>query len=91
MAEAFRDGNRVPTLLAVSDADGETTRPVHADPSNHAIKVTNGTGGSDLSDDIGNRDDNRVVVAMGVSSADGVTPVEIYVDDATNFLKIKTT
>lgn len=39
MAEAKRDGNFVPTLLAVSNADGTTPIVVYADPTTHRLLV----------------------------------------------------
>ena len=41
MAQAKRDENRVPTLLAVSTADSLTPVAIEADPTNKAILVTN--------------------------------------------------
>jgi len=45
MAQASRDQNYVPTLLAVSNADGETPVAVYADPTTHRLLVDL-TGGS---------------------------------------------
>lgn len=39
MAEAERDGNFVPTLLGVSNADGTTPIAVYADPTTHRLLV----------------------------------------------------
>jgi hypothetical protein len=39
MADAERDGNFVPTLIAVSNADGETPVRVYADPTTHRLLV----------------------------------------------------
>jgi len=40
MANAKRDDNRVPTLLAVSDVDGATPVVVYADPTTHRLLVS---------------------------------------------------
>ena len=86
--QAPRDENRIPVILAVSNADGVTTIAPYADPTTHAFAVSNATGGSDLSGDNALRDENRVTGWIGVSSADGVTPVPIYVDSVTRKLLV---
>lgn len=47
MAQASRDQNNVPTLLAVSSADGVTPVPVYANPTTHAL-LTESSGGSGI-------------------------------------------
>ena len=91
MTQAIRDENRIPTILGASDADGTTPLPVYAIAATNSMKVNNGVGGSDLSDNIDIRDENRVVAFMAVSAVDGVTPVPIYVDAATNSLLVRST
>lgn len=44
MANAERDENFVPTLLAVSSADGVATTPVYANPTTHRLLVDLGSG-----------------------------------------------
>lgn len=44
MANAKRDDNRVPTLLAVSNVDGVTPVVLYADPVTHRLLVDAGTG-----------------------------------------------
>ena len=39
MADAPRDSNRVPALLATSSADGITPVPVYANPTTHKLEV----------------------------------------------------
>lgn len=41
MAQAPRDENRVPALLATSSADGVTPITVYADPTTHRLLVAN--------------------------------------------------
>lgn len=89
MAEAKKDQNHIPTLLAASDADGVTPIPVYANPVRHRLSVQDALDGSDLSDEPAPRDQNRVVVLMAVSAVDGVTPVPIYADLDGNRLKIR--
>lgn len=51
MAEAKRDGNQVPTLIAVSNADGLTPVVLYADPTTHRLLVSAVAGSlDDLSD-----------------------------------------
>jgi len=78
--EAKKDGNRISTLLGTSNTDGETPIVITADPTTHILEVSDGSTGSDLSDNIASRDANRVPVLMGVSEDDGETPVAIYAD-----------
>lgn len=89
--EAKRDGNYVTTLIATSNADGVTPLNVSADPIGHSLDVSDGTTGSDLSENTASRDQNYVPVIMAVSSADGVTPVAVYVDSVTNKLLVDST
>jgi len=91
MAEAPRDNNRVPTILATSNVDGVTPLPIYVDPTTHFVQVDDGATGSDLSDDNADRDGNRVPVMLGVSNADGETTVPIYGDPANGNLLIKST
>jgi len=46
MANAPRDENRIPTLLAASSADGVTPVVVYADPITHRLLVSGSGGGS---------------------------------------------
>lgn len=46
MANAARDGNRVPTLLGVSSSDGVTPVTIYADPTTHRLYVTAASSGS---------------------------------------------
>ena len=90
MANAKRDQNHVPTLLAASDADGTTTLPVYANEVSHSLSADNSIGGTDLSDEPAKRDQNRVPILMAVSAVDGVTPVPIYATSVGNQLLIRT-
>lgn len=47
MAEAKRDGNYVPTLLAVSNVDGVTPVVLYADPTTHRLLVSASAGALD--------------------------------------------
>lgn len=91
MAQAPRDQNKVPTLLATSNADGSTVKPVVGEPDNHTLGVNLGDSGSDLSDAPVDRDQNRVTAIMAVSADDGVTPVPVYLNDSTGELLIQST
>lgn len=90
MTNAYRDGNNVPTIIAVDQTDGATVTRIYANPSTHAMKVVDGTTGTDYGPVNDPRDQNGVPILMAVSSADGVTPVPIYSDLDGNLL-IKTT
>lgn len=90
MANAYRDENNIPTLIAAQDTDGATIVRVLADPTTHALKVMNGSTGTNHGRAIAVRDENSVPVILAVSSADGVTPIEVYADSSGNLL-IKST
>jgi hypothetical protein len=78
MANARRDGNSVPTLLAGLESDGTTLVAVCADAADHALCVEDGTTGSDFGPGISPRDQNFIPALLAVSSADGITPVVVY-------------
>lgn len=78
MANAPRDENNVPVLLAGLESDGVTTVPVQANASNHSLSVSDGTTGDDHGPSVAPRDQNNVPALLAVSSADGVTPVVVY-------------
>lgn len=86
MADAKKDDNRVPTLIATLNTDGETMVNVTVNPSTHGLDVDDDTSGSDMSSGNADRDGNRRTGLIGVSSADGVTPVEVYADSSGNLL-----
>lgn len=86
MANAARDGNNVPALICSLNTDGITPERVYVNSSTHALKVSDGTTGSDFGRNVAVRDSNFVTVLMAVSSADGITPVEVYADSSGNML-----
>lgn len=86
---AGRDKNHIPTLIAALSTDGVTIAPVTANPANNALKVGNGTTGSDFGADIV-RDQNRIPIAFVLSSADNKSLVPLYAD-ASGLLQIKST
>lgn len=86
MTNASRDENSVPTLIAALNTDGVTMVPVKVNASNHALKASDGTSGTDHGVQNAVRDENSIPVLLAVSSADGVTPVEVYADSSGNLL-----
>jgi len=83
---ASRDENNVPTLLGGLSTDGVTPIRVEADPSTHALKVSDGSLGDDHGPSVAPRDENSVPVLLAVSSEDGLTPVVVYADINGNLL-----
>lgn len=81
-----RDNNRIPTVMGTLNTDGVTPVSIAANPTNHGVKIMDGTTGSGFSSSSAARDANRVPVLWGVSSADGVTPIYIAVDSSGNIL-----
>lgn len=59
MAQAARDNNRIPTLLAVSNADGITPVAIYADPTTHRLLTSGAASGTVTS--------VSVVTANGIS------------------------
>lgn len=86
MANASRDENNVPTLLAALNTDGKTLVRVRVNASNHALKVSDGSSGSDNGPTNDLRDENSIPAFMAVSSVDGKTPVVVYADSSGNLL-----
>jgi len=80
MANAKRDENSVPTLIAVLDDDGTTVVPVQVNVTGHVLSVDDNQTGSDLGPNRALRDENFATTIIGVSDVDGVTPVAVYAD-----------
>ena len=93
MVNAKHDENARPTMIAISSTDGVTIEPVKADPTTHALHISDGTTGSDLGNNSGNAllDENGVSVLMAESSAGDGSLVELYINDATGRLLVKST
>lgn len=86
MADASRDENNVPTLLAALNTDGRTPVKIQVNAAAHTLEVDDGTTGSDNGVDNAVRDGNFVPVLLAVSSVDGVTPVEVYANSSGHLL-----
>lgn len=83
---AKRDQNHVPTLIAVSSADGLTIDLLQVNPTSNGLKVSDDNTGVDHGTVNVKRDENSVPCIMGVSSDDFVTPVAIYTDGSGSLL-----
>lgn len=83
---SYRDENSVPTITAGLNTNGRTITRVVADPTTHAMQVTDGTTGSDSGPTNDLRDENGVDTLMAVSSSDGFTSVVLYTDSSGNLL-----
>ncbi len=86
MANAQKDDNHVSTLTAALNTNGTTIVRIKANPSNHALTISDGTTGTDHGPANALHDDNHVAIGMAVSSVDGVTPVAIYATAAGELL-----
>ncbi len=86
MADAPRDSNQIPALLGVLNTNGLTVVPILADPTSHALKVSDGSTGSDNGPTNAKRDQNQVTTLVATSSVDGKTPVVVYADASGNLL-----
>jgi hypothetical protein len=88
MANAYRDENSVPTLIAGSSADGTTLVRIKVNATNHGIVISDASTGTDHGPANAPRDENMVPALLAVSSADGVTPVVVYANAATGALLV---
>lgn len=85
-----RDGNGVPAIIAVSNTDGATIVAIQANPTTHALEVSDGTTGTDLSAANARRDQNSVPASQATST-DEKTPIMLYGDQTDGKLLIKST
>ncbi len=86
MENASRDENSVATILGTLNTTGASTVRIKVNASTHALKVSDGTSGTDYGPKNALRDENDIPAVMAVSSADGVTPVSVYTDSNGNLL-----
>ena len=86
MADAPRDNNNVPCLIAALNSNGSTIVRVQVDSSSHGLRISNGTSGSDHGPTDALKDSNMVSTLLAVSSSDGQTPVVVYSDSSGNLL-----
>jgi hypothetical protein len=83
MGQASRDQNYVPSLLAVSNADGVTPVTLYADPTTHRLLVSSaGGGGGDVSGP-GSSTDNAVPRWDGTTGTD-IQNSGVIIDDSNN-------
>lgn len=68
MANASRDDNSIPTLIAASNADGKTPIRVYADPVTHRLLV-------DVPSSVGTFADNEVVAGSATTFTLANTPI----------------
>lgn len=88
--DAKRDPNFVTARIAVLNSDGVTVVRLAANPSTHALSVSDGTTGSNLGPANALRDGNGVPTLLATSSSNGRTPIAAYCD-STGKLLIKST
>lgn len=86
MANAKKDNNGINTILAVAASTGSYTLNVKVNSVTHAMKIMDGTTGSNKGPTNALKDDNSVPCLMAVSSVDGATPVPLYADSNGNLL-----
>ena len=84
MANAKKDENNVPTLICALNTDGVTPVLVQANPTNHGLKISDASTGSDNGNNSGNamKDENGVPVLTAVSSVDGTSIIEVYANSS---------
>lgn len=87
MANAAKDQNFVPTMIAISTADGTTILPIYINASTHGIKIDDASTGSRT----GNhalKDANGISTLCALSSAGDGAIVPLYVNNSTNGILI---
>lgn len=86
MAEAKRDGNYVPTLIGVSNADGTTPVNVYVDPTTHRLLVDLPGGGGSIS---GTIEANQIAFGASTDTIEGSNDFTFdgvaFVADITSF------
>lgn len=80
------DANRQQMIMGTLNTDGQTVIAIKVNPTNHALKVSDGTTGSNFNVTTNQRDANRKTTIWAVSSADGVTPIYVATDSNGNLL-----
>lgn len=80
------DANRFQMIQGTLDSNGSTVVAIKVNPSNHALKVLDGTSGSSFNVTTNQRDANRKISFWATSSADGVTPIYVATDSNGNLL-----
>lgn len=90
MSNASRDENSRIAIIAASNLDGTTIVPIKANPTNHALKVEDATGGSDNGNNSGVAmlDENGIPVWTALSSDGSGTIIEVYGDPVTGKLLV---
>lgn len=83
---APRDNNRIAVIQGVLDTDGATLVNIKTDPTTHALKVGQGSSGTDNGPTDAARDGNYETTLVAVSESDGTTPVVLYADSSGNLL-----
>lgn len=75
MANAYRDQNNVPTLIAVSIVDGQTPVRLWADPVTHRLLVdsTGGTGSSGFQQPVAGTPDGSIKVFVWLNAPNSIT------------------
>lgn len=84
MAESKLDNNGIQTMIGVLNTDGVTPTRVTADPTSHALDISDNTTGSDLGNDIVARD-NSGQTTMAATDDNG-SIINLYVDSSGNLL-----
>lgn len=87
MADAIRDENHVPVIVALSYIDGVTLVPVQIDADNAGVKINTSASIQFTPTTYGKRDSNHVVQLMGVSSSTGL-PFPVLADPATGAILV---
>ena len=87
---AKHDENTRPTMIAVSNADGDTVVKAQANPVSHYLIAQDATGGSDNgnNNDVAMIDENGVAVMTALASDGSGKIIELYINPLTKQLLI---
>lgn len=83
---ALKDENGGSSLIATLNTDGKTIVRVEVNPTNHGLKISDGTSGTNHGQIFAAHDASSVPTLIATSSVDGVTPVAVYTDASGNLL-----
>ena len=82
----MKDDNFVNPIMGVLNTDGKTIISIKGNPSNHSLKISDGTSGSDNGPENAIHNENDIPTLLATSSSDGETPIAIYCDSNGNIL-----
>lgn len=88
MVTSKTDNNGVATAFGVLNTDGETVTLLRANPTSHALDVSDGSSGSDIGRDTSKHDDDMRTSMCATDASGNIIPLWL---NSSNQLLIKST